>query len=236
MTHPLRIEKLHRSHEIERLDCNSEPLNRYLIRFALQNQQAAASQTYLALNEKAVVGYYTLVVGQVEYDDAPDANVEEGAVETNRAKPRVLRGILTPLEILNDIFSFQLARPVHVPGFQKRAYRIPGLLVFRESVSFAAVTRFQERNDPSTKVFFVGNTSGVGLLLASFRFELARLSGFRADANTAASGLVADFSSGIAKLYPPVGRAIALVDRSHGVTECHQCHQFCQLLPKNVRV
>lgn len=171
-----------------------------------------------------------------EHDDAPDANVEQGAVETNRTKPRVLRGILTPLQILSDMFSFQLARPVHTPRFQKRAYRIPGLLVFRESVSFPAVARLQKRNDPSIKVFFVGNASGVGLFLTSLRFELTGFRGFRAYANTAASGLVADFSSGIAKLYPPVGRAIALVDGSHGVTECHQCHQFCQLLPKNTRV
>ena len=36
-----------------------------------QNQQAGASQTYLALADKEIVGYYTLVVGQVEYTDAP---------------------------------------------------------------------------------------------------------------------------------------------------------------------
>ncbi len=106
MTQPLRIEKLQRGHAVESFDCNREALNRFLIRYALQNQQAGASQTYLvckehaqngrgikrppkglrsvsprlaariralcALSEAEVVGYYTLVVGQVEYDDAPE--------------------------------------------------------------------------------------------------------------------------------------------------------------------
>ena len=72
MTHPLRIEKLQRGHAVESFDCSREALNRFLIRYAIQNQQAGASQTYVALSEAEVVGYYTLVVGQVEYDDAPE--------------------------------------------------------------------------------------------------------------------------------------------------------------------
>jgi len=67
----LRIVKLDRTHAVDGFDCGSEPLNRFLIRYALQNQQAGASQTYLALADEQVVGYYTLVVGQVDYDAAP---------------------------------------------------------------------------------------------------------------------------------------------------------------------
>jgi len=67
-----RIEKLERSHAIDAFDCGREALNRFLIRYAIQNQQAGASQTYVALVEQEVVGYYTLVVGQVEYNDAPE--------------------------------------------------------------------------------------------------------------------------------------------------------------------
>jgi predicted N-acetyltransferase YhbS len=67
-----RIEKLERSHAIDAFDCGREALNRFLIRYALQNQQAGASQTYVALAEQEIVGYYTLVVGQVEYNEAPD--------------------------------------------------------------------------------------------------------------------------------------------------------------------
>jgi len=60
----LRIDKLQRSHAIDAFDCGREALNRYLIRYALQNQQAGASQTYVALAGEEVVGYYTLVVGR----------------------------------------------------------------------------------------------------------------------------------------------------------------------------
>jgi GNAT superfamily N-acetyltransferase len=69
---PLRIEKLQRSHEVDEFDCGREALNRFLSRYAFQNQQAGASQTYVALAGNAVAGYYTLVVGQVEYAAAPE--------------------------------------------------------------------------------------------------------------------------------------------------------------------
>lgn len=68
----LRIEKLGQGHAIDAFDCGREALNRFLIRYAFQNQKAGASQTYVALAGEEVAGYYTLVVGQVEYDDAPE--------------------------------------------------------------------------------------------------------------------------------------------------------------------
>jgi len=66
----LRIEKLHRNHKVDDFDCGQEALNRFLIRHALQNQQAEASQTYVARADETVVGYYTLVVGEVAYEGA----------------------------------------------------------------------------------------------------------------------------------------------------------------------
>jgi GNAT superfamily N-acetyltransferase len=67
-----RIEKLQRGHNVDTFDCGREALNRFLIRYALPNQQAGASQTYIALANDEVVGYYTLVIGHVEYHDAPE--------------------------------------------------------------------------------------------------------------------------------------------------------------------
>ena len=72
MPGPLRIEKLGRRHAIDAFDCRQEALNRFLARHALQSQQSGASQTYLALAGDDVVGFYSLVVGQVAYDGAPD--------------------------------------------------------------------------------------------------------------------------------------------------------------------
>jgi GNAT superfamily N-acetyltransferase len=68
----LRIEKLQRGHPVESFDCGREALNRFLIRHALQNQQAGASQTYVAPAAPEIAGYYTLVVGQVEYEQAAE--------------------------------------------------------------------------------------------------------------------------------------------------------------------
>jgi GNAT superfamily N-acetyltransferase len=73
MTPAFRIEKLSRSHAVESFDCGRDALNRFLKRYALLNQVAGASLTYVAVAGTAdVAGYYTLVVGQVEYDHAPE--------------------------------------------------------------------------------------------------------------------------------------------------------------------
>ncbi len=72
MSDPLRIEKLGPGHSLEDFDCGREELNRFLIRFALANQQAGAAQTYVAVSGKLVVGYYSLAVGEVACDDAPE--------------------------------------------------------------------------------------------------------------------------------------------------------------------
>jgi GNAT superfamily N-acetyltransferase len=68
----LRVEKLRRDHALDAFDCGREELNRFLIRFAYPNQQAGASQTYLGLASEEVIGFYTLVVGQVAYEGAPE--------------------------------------------------------------------------------------------------------------------------------------------------------------------
>lgn len=68
----LRIEKLARHHAVEEFDCGQEELNRFLVRFALGNQQASVSQTYIGLADERVIGFYTLVASEVSYDDAPE--------------------------------------------------------------------------------------------------------------------------------------------------------------------
>jgi len=72
MTTGLRIEKLGRDHNVDGFDCGKEALNRFLERHALQGQQSGSSTTYLALDGDEVVGFHSLVYGQVEYTDAPE--------------------------------------------------------------------------------------------------------------------------------------------------------------------
>lgn len=67
-----RVEKLTRSHAVDRFDCGEEALDRFLVRYALPSQQANASQTYVGLADDAVIGFHTLVVGEVAYADAPE--------------------------------------------------------------------------------------------------------------------------------------------------------------------
>lgn len=64
--------KLRRSHAIDDFDCGTAALNRFLQRFALANQSAGTSQTYVAENGDSVAGYYSLAVGRIEYGDAPE--------------------------------------------------------------------------------------------------------------------------------------------------------------------
>lgn len=68
----LAIEKLARHHAVDAFDCGQDDLNRYLVRYAFPNQQANAAQTYVGLAECTVIGFYTLVVSEVAYEDAPE--------------------------------------------------------------------------------------------------------------------------------------------------------------------
>lgn len=65
------IEKLRSDHVVDGFDCEDEPLNRFLIRHALQAQLSNTSQTYVAPEERRVIGYHTLVVGAVVHERAP---------------------------------------------------------------------------------------------------------------------------------------------------------------------
>ncbi len=71
MNEPLTIEKLRADHVVGGFDCGADELNRFLARFALTSQAAGAAQTYVAVKANTVVGYYSLAVGQVAFDDAP---------------------------------------------------------------------------------------------------------------------------------------------------------------------
>lgn len=76
MTNPLRIEKLQRVHAVEEFTCGQPELDRFLIRHALQAQQANSSQTYVGLSGNTVIGFYTIVAGEVRHADAPERVVK----------------------------------------------------------------------------------------------------------------------------------------------------------------
>jgi GNAT superfamily N-acetyltransferase len=74
--HSLHIEKLQRTHSVENFTCGQPELDRFLVRHALQAQQANSSQTYVAISGKEVVGFYTIVAGEVQHTEAPDRVVK----------------------------------------------------------------------------------------------------------------------------------------------------------------
>ena len=72
----LHIEKLHRTHNVEQFACGQPELDRFLIRHALQAQQSNSSQTYVAVGGDEVVGFYTIVAGEVQHAQAPERVVK----------------------------------------------------------------------------------------------------------------------------------------------------------------
>jgi len=72
----LHIGKLHRTHNVEQFTCGQPELDRFLIRHALQAQQSNSSQTYVAVSGDEVVGFYTIVAGEVQHAQAPERIVK----------------------------------------------------------------------------------------------------------------------------------------------------------------
>lgn len=66
------IAKLTVGHDATAFDCGNDELNRFIRLYALAGQRASISQTYVAASGQQIVGYHTLVVGDVVYDDAPE--------------------------------------------------------------------------------------------------------------------------------------------------------------------
>jgi GNAT superfamily N-acetyltransferase len=66
------VEKLRRDHPVENFDCGREELNRYLARYAWQNQEAGAARTYVGIVGEMIVGCHSLAVASVTPKDAPE--------------------------------------------------------------------------------------------------------------------------------------------------------------------
>ena len=58
-------------HDTSGFNCGNELLDRWLIRYAGQNQRRDAARTFIATTDgHTVYGYYTLVAGHLEHDEA----------------------------------------------------------------------------------------------------------------------------------------------------------------------
>ena len=66
------VERLARTHDVAGFACGSPELDRFLIRHALQAQQARSSQTCVAVSDSEIIGFYTIVAGEVRHAEAPE--------------------------------------------------------------------------------------------------------------------------------------------------------------------
>jgi GNAT superfamily N-acetyltransferase len=77
-------------HNTASFSCGNELLDRWLIRYAGQNERRDAARTFIATTDgHAVYGYYTLVAGQLEHDEA-----------TSKARRGLSRRFPIPVAIL----------------------------------------------------------------------------------------------------------------------------------------
>lgn len=67
------IEKLNREHAVKAFKSGKHPLDLFLRRYALKNQDADSAQTYVVHRSGLVVGYYSLTVASVDIQDCSPA-------------------------------------------------------------------------------------------------------------------------------------------------------------------
>ena len=70
MTDYPAVEKLRRDHPVDDFECGQPQLDLFLIRYAFVAQQAGGSTTYVGLADAAVIGFYTLVFGEIDHAKA----------------------------------------------------------------------------------------------------------------------------------------------------------------------
>lgn len=73
------VRKLVATDGIDAFDCGQPALNQFLQRYALVNQKANSAQTYVCCQSGEVTGFYSLAVGSVDADLAPN-RVTKGLV------------------------------------------------------------------------------------------------------------------------------------------------------------
>lgn len=66
------VRKLGAGDGVDRFDCGQPALNQFLQRFALVNQKANSALTYVCCCNGEVVGFYSLAVGCVDPEAAPN--------------------------------------------------------------------------------------------------------------------------------------------------------------------
>lgn len=64
------IERLRRDHPVDNFECGEPQLDLFLVRYAFMAQQAGGSTTYVGLNDATIIGFYSLVFGDIDHSKA----------------------------------------------------------------------------------------------------------------------------------------------------------------------
>ena len=68
----IRIEPLNKSHLRGRFDCGNESINRYLKKYARQNDEKNIAKTFVAIDsDNHVIGFYCLSAASIEFSQLP---------------------------------------------------------------------------------------------------------------------------------------------------------------------
>jgi GNAT superfamily N-acetyltransferase len=59
-------------HVLDDFDCGKASLNDWLVRHARQAQSSGSAKTYVVAEDRYIVGYFSLTVGQIDTLEAPD--------------------------------------------------------------------------------------------------------------------------------------------------------------------
>jgi GNAT superfamily N-acetyltransferase len=65
------VEKLAVHHQVRDFKCGRNSLDLFIRKYALVNQRADSSQTYVVHRENVVMGYYSLVFSSIKPEDSP---------------------------------------------------------------------------------------------------------------------------------------------------------------------
>lgn len=71
MTELRRVRRIEASDDLDRFDCGVPALDEWLKRFALSDQRAGVSVTYVLERDTQIVGFYTLAPHTIEPGEAP---------------------------------------------------------------------------------------------------------------------------------------------------------------------
>jgi GNAT superfamily N-acetyltransferase len=69
------VEKLNEEHQLKKFRCGENSLDHFLRAYALSNQRADSSQTYVVHRNQVVIGYHSLLFGSISLADAAPETV-----------------------------------------------------------------------------------------------------------------------------------------------------------------